>query len=139
MTEKSVETVRRVRALLPEIERQAPPGVTVAVLNDRSEFIRDSIHEVNFTLALAIVLVVLVILLFLRNLSSTLITALVLPTSVLGTFPVAVVGGEVTLKRLYRERDRIRLQPANPRLKARTYPSASVKIRGVVRGVIRRT
>jgi len=89
----TVETVRRVRALLPEIERQAPPGVTVAVLNDRSEFIRDSIHEVNFTLALAIVLVVLVILLFLRNLSSTLITALVLPTSVLGTFAIMYLLG----------------------------------------------
>jgi HAE1 family hydrophobic/amphiphilic exporter-1 len=84
----TVETVRRIRALLPEIERQAPPGVTVAVLNDRSEFIRDSIHEVNFTLVLAIILVVLVILLFLRNLRSTLMTALILPTSVLGTFGV---------------------------------------------------
>ncbi|MGW8183564.1 MAG: efflux RND transporter permease subunit, partial [Burkholderiales bacterium] len=82
----TVETVRRIREILPEIERQAPPGVTVTVLNDRSEFIRDSIHEVNFTLVLAIILVVLVILLFLRNLRSTLITALVLPTSVLGTF-----------------------------------------------------
>ncbi len=89
----TVETVRRVRALLPEIERQAPPGVTVTVLNDRSEFIKDSIHEVNFTLALAIILVVLVILLFLRNLSSTLITALVLPTSVLGTFAIMYLLG----------------------------------------------
>jgi HAE1 family hydrophobic/amphiphilic exporter-1 len=89
----TVETVRRIRVLLPEIERQAPPGVTVAVLNDRSEFIRDSIREVNFTLVLAIILVVLVILLFLRNLRSTLITALVLPTSVLGTFAVMYLLG----------------------------------------------
>ena len=56
-----------------------------------------------------------------------------------GETVVASVDGDVTLKRLYRERDRIRLQPANPRLKPRTYPSAAVKIRGVVRGVIRRT
>jgi len=56
-----------------------------------------------------------------------------------GETVVAVVDGDVTLKRLYRERDRIRLQPANPRLEARSYPAASVKIRGVVRGVIRRT
>jgi HAE1 family hydrophobic/amphiphilic exporter-1 len=89
----TVDTVRRIRELLPEIERQAPPGVTVAVLNDRSEFIRDSIHEVNFTLILAIILVVLVILLFLRNLRATLITALVLPTSVLGTFGVMYLLG----------------------------------------------
>jgi len=56
-----------------------------------------------------------------------------------GETVVAVVDGDVTLKRFYRERDRVRLQPANPRLKARTYPAGSVKIRGVVRGVIRRT
>ncbi len=89
----TVETVRRIRALLPEIERQAPPGVTVTVLNDRSEFIRDSIHEVNLTLVLAIFLVVMVILLFLRNLKSTLITALILPTSVLGTFGIMHILG----------------------------------------------
>jgi repressor LexA len=56
-----------------------------------------------------------------------------------GETVVAVVDGDVTLKRIYRERDRIRLQPANPHLKARSYPAAAVKIRGVVRGVIRRT
>ena len=89
----TVETVRNIRALMPEILRQTPPGVNLAVLNDRSEFIRDSIHEVNFTLVLAIILVVLVILLFLRNLRSTLITALILPTSVLGTFAVMYLVG----------------------------------------------
>lgn len=56
-----------------------------------------------------------------------------------GDTVVAVVDGDVTLKRLYREGDRIRLQPANPRLEPRTYPAAALKIRGVVRGVIRRT
>jgi repressor LexA len=56
-----------------------------------------------------------------------------------GETVVAVVDDDVTLKRLYRDKNRIRLQPANPRLKARTYPAATVKIRGVVRGVIRRT
>ena len=56
-----------------------------------------------------------------------------------GETVVAVVDGDVTLKRFYRERNRIRLQPANPSLEARVYPAASVKIRGVVRGVIRRT
>jgi hydrophobic/amphiphilic exporter-1 (mainly G- bacteria), HAE1 family len=82
----TVEVVRRVRELLPEIEREAPPGVKLNVVNDRSEFIQDSIHEVEFHLMLSVVLVVLVILAFLRNARSTIITALILPTSVIGTF-----------------------------------------------------
>jgi hydrophobic/amphiphilic exporter-1 (mainly G- bacteria), HAE1 family len=82
----TVEVVRRVRDLLPEIQREAPPGVKVAVVNDRSEFIKDSIHEVEFHLMLSVILVVLVILAFLRNARSTIITALILPTSVIGTF-----------------------------------------------------
>lgn len=57
-----------------------------------------------------------------------------------GETVVAVVDGEATLKRLYREkRGRIRLQPANGRMRAKTYPAKAVQIRGVVRGVIRRT
>ena len=82
----TVEIVRAIRALFPEITREAPPGVTIRVLNDRSEFISDSIHEVNLTLVLSVILVVLVILLFLGNARATMITALILPTSVLGTF-----------------------------------------------------
>jgi HAE1 family hydrophobic/amphiphilic exporter-1 len=82
----TVEVVKRVRELLPEIEREAPPGVKVNVVNDRSEFIKASIREVEFHLVLSIILVVLVILAFLRNARSTLITALILPTSVIGTF-----------------------------------------------------
>ena len=82
----TVEVVKRVRELLPEIEREAPPGVKINVVNDRSEFIQASIHEVEFHLVLSIILVVLVILAFLRNVRSTIITALILPTSVIGTF-----------------------------------------------------
>jgi hydrophobic/amphiphilic exporter-1 (mainly G- bacteria), HAE1 family len=82
----TVAVVRSILDLLPEVRSAAPPGVSVEILNDRSEFIRDSIHEVNFTLLLSIFLVVMVILLFLRNLTATLITALILPASVLGTF-----------------------------------------------------
>ena len=89
----TVEVVRNIRALFPEIERAAPPGVKIHVINDRSEFVRASIHDVNFTLVLAIILVVLVILLFLRNLTSTLITALILPSSVMGTFAVMYLLG----------------------------------------------
>ena len=56
-----------------------------------------------------------------------------------GDAVVAVVGDEATLKRIYRERDRVRLQPANATLAAMTFPAEEVQIRGVVRGVIRRT
>ncbi len=82
----TVEVVRKIRELFPSIESAAPPGVRISVVNDRSEFISASINEVNFHLLLSVVLVVLVIMLFLRNATSTLITALILPTSVIGTF-----------------------------------------------------
>src|SRR5688572_30797726 len=82
----TVEVVRKIRALFPEIEREAPPGVRFNVVNDRAEFIQSSINEVEFHLVLSIILVVLVILAFLRNARSTIITALILPTSVIGTF-----------------------------------------------------
>ena len=82
----TVEVVNRVKALFEEIEREAPPGVKINVVNDRSEFIKSSIQEVEFHLLLSIMLVVLVILAFLRNARSTLITALILPISVIGTF-----------------------------------------------------
>lgn len=82
----TVEVVKNIRALFPEIEREAPPGVRISVVNDRSEFIQSSINEVKLHLGLSVVLVVLVILVFLRNFTSTLLTALILPTSVIGTF-----------------------------------------------------
>jgi hydrophobic/amphiphilic exporter-1 (mainly G- bacteria), HAE1 family len=82
----TVEVVKRIRALFPEIERDAPPGVRLSIINDRSEFIQASINEVEFHLLLAMILVVLAILVFLRNGRSTFITALILPTSVIGTF-----------------------------------------------------
>ena len=84
----TVEVVQKLKEMLPSIEREAPAGTSVKVVIDRSEFIRDSIHDVNFTLILSIVLVIGVILLFLCNLRATLVTALVLPASILGTFAV---------------------------------------------------
>ncbi|HSQ05937.1 MAG TPA: efflux RND transporter permease subunit, partial [Burkholderiales bacterium] len=82
----TVEVVQQLRAMLPEIEKEMPSGATINVVVDRSEFIRDSIHDVNFTLVLSIALVVGVILVFLRNFRATMVTALVLPASILGTF-----------------------------------------------------
>jgi len=89
----TVETVRSIRALFPAIEREAPPGVKINVVNDRAEFIQSSINEVEFHLLLSVALVVLVILVFLRNARSTLITALILPTSVIGTFGAMYILG----------------------------------------------
>ena len=82
----TVEVVGKIRAQFPEIEREAPPGVRFNVVNNRAEFIQASINEVEFHLLLSMILVVLVIMAFLRNARSTLITALILPTSVVGTF-----------------------------------------------------
>ncbi len=84
----TVEVVNKLKEMLPEIAREMPAGATLNVLVDRAEFIRDSIHEVNFTLVLSILLVIGVILVFLRNIPATMVTALVLPASVLGTFAV---------------------------------------------------
>ena len=82
----TVEVVKSIHALLPEMRTQLPGDAKLAVLFDRSEFIGESIRDVEFTLMLAVVLVVLVVLAFLRNYSSTLIVAIVLPISLIGTF-----------------------------------------------------
>jgi len=82
----TVEVADRIRAMLPQVEAELPDGVRLQVHFDRSRFVKDSLHEVNFTLILALVLVILVIFAFLHNLRATLIAALVLPSSLLGTF-----------------------------------------------------
>ncbi|MDO9220554.1 MAG: efflux RND transporter permease subunit, partial [Thiobacillus sp.] len=82
----TVEVAERIRAMLPQIEAELPDGVSLQVHSDRSRFVKDSLHEVNFTLVLALGLVILVIFAFLHNVRATLIAALVLPSSLLGTF-----------------------------------------------------
>ena len=82
----TVATIDRIRAVLPTFEATLPPSIKLAVLYDRSESIRASVNDVQFTLLLAGVLVVLVIYLFLGNASATLIPALALPVSIIGTF-----------------------------------------------------
>jgi HAE1 family hydrophobic/amphiphilic exporter-1 len=82
----TVEVVDRIRALLPAFRQQLPNSVKLDVLIDRAESIRDSVNDVKFTLLLTVALVVLVIFLFLRNASATLIPSLALPMSVIGTF-----------------------------------------------------
>ena len=84
----TVEVVDRVKALLPELQAQLPGAIQMAIRSDRSVSIRESVHDVKFTLVLTVVLVVLVIFLFLRNLSATIIPSLALPFSIVGTFAV---------------------------------------------------
>jgi hydrophobic/amphiphilic exporter-1 (mainly G- bacteria), HAE1 family len=82
----TVDVVDKVNALLPQFRKQLPPAINMETLYDRSVSIRQSVDDVKFSLELAVVLVVLVIFLFLRNLSATLIPSLALPLSVIGTF-----------------------------------------------------
>jgi len=82
----TVEVVDRIKTLLPQFEEQVPASVDINILFDRSATIRQSVSEVKFTLYLALVLVVLVIFLFLRNLSATVIPSLALPFSIIATF-----------------------------------------------------
>jgi len=84
----TVEVAAAVRRLLPDLERQLPPSVQLQVLFDRSQSILGSVNEVKFTMLLALVLVVLVIFVFLRNFSATLIPSLAVPLSIIGTFAV---------------------------------------------------
>ncbi len=84
----TVEVVDAIKKLMPAFRSQLPASVNLNVLYDRSESIRESIEDVKFTLYLSICLVVLVIFLFLRNLSATLIPGLAVPMSIAGTFAV---------------------------------------------------
>jgi HAE1 family hydrophobic/amphiphilic exporter-1 len=82
----TVDVVDRVKSLVPEFRAQMPASVNLGVILDRSESIRASVAEVQFTLMLAVALVVMVIFLFLRSLTATIIPALALPISLIGTF-----------------------------------------------------
>jgi len=81
----TVAVVDAIKAALPRLIAQMPGSVNVAVVNDRSNSIRESIHDVQFTLALTVALVVMVIFLFLRRAAATLIPTVSLPISLIGT------------------------------------------------------
>ena len=83
-----VDVVDSIKKLLPSLQATLPAGVELAVLTDRTTTIRASIHDVQFELTLAVALVVLVIFLFLRNVPATVIPALSVPLSLIGTFAV---------------------------------------------------
>jgi HAE1 family hydrophobic/amphiphilic exporter-1 len=84
----TVEVVNRINALMPQFRLQIPAAVNIETLYDRSESIRESVNDVKFTLMLTVALVILVIFLFLRNVSATVIPSMALPMSIVGTFAV---------------------------------------------------
>ena len=77
-----------VKAMLPSLKAQIPASVEILIFYDRAQGIRDSVRDVKFTLLLTLCLVVMVIFLFLRNISATVIPSLALPMSIIGTFGV---------------------------------------------------
>jgi multidrug efflux pump len=88
-----IETVERVKAELPRLQRAMPVGVKLTIVNDRTTTIRASIHDVQFTLLLSVVLVVLVVLMFLRTIRATIIAGVALPLSLIATFGVMWFSG----------------------------------------------
>src|SRR5882672_6294960 len=88
-----IQTAERVKALLPRLQASIPPAVKVSILTDRTETIRASVRDVQFTLLLTVALVVMVIFVFLRRLWATVIPSVALPLAVIGTFGVMKLVG----------------------------------------------
>ncbi|HKV42174.1 MAG TPA: efflux RND transporter permease subunit, partial [Blastocatellia bacterium] len=88
-----IAVVDRIVKLLPQLKLSLPPSVDVAVLTDRTTTIRASVKDVQFTLMLTVALVVMVIFMFLRNLSATVIPSIAVPLSLVGTFGVMYMLG----------------------------------------------
>ncbi|HWG32152.1 MAG TPA: MdtB/MuxB family multidrug efflux RND transporter permease subunit [Steroidobacteraceae bacterium] len=88
-----VDVVNRIMALLPELRTSLPAGIELTVLTDRTITIRASVRDVQFELTLAVILVVLVIYLFLRNIPATIIPSLSVPLSLVGTFAIMWLAG----------------------------------------------
>ena len=89
----TVEVVKSVKALIPQLQKQMPESIKLQVANDRSLSIIEAIHDVNVTLALTVFLVVLVIFLFLKHAAATLIPSISLPISLIGAFFLLYIMG----------------------------------------------
>jgi hydrophobic/amphiphilic exporter-1 (mainly G- bacteria), HAE1 family len=89
----TVAVVDNIKKLLPQFREQVPAAVQLDIIFDRSQSIRGSVADVEHTLFLAVCLVVMVIFIFLRNLSATIIPSLALPMSIIGTFAVMALLG----------------------------------------------
>jgi multidrug efflux pump len=88
-----IEVVRQIRSEIPKLQRSIPAGVNLTVVSDRTVTIRASVHDVQFTLVLSVVLVTLVVLLFLRSLRATLIAGVALPLSLITSFGIMYFAG----------------------------------------------
>jgi hydrophobe/amphiphile efflux-1 (HAE1) family protein len=88
-----IETVDRIKKLLPQLQASIPPAIKIGTVIDRTTSIRASVADVQFTLILTIALVVTVIFLFLRSLSATLIPSVTVPLALVGTFALMYVAG----------------------------------------------
>jgi multidrug efflux pump subunit AcrB len=91
-----IDTVDQIKEQLPHLTRNIPPAINISILLDRTTTIRASVMDVEFTLLLTIVLVVLVILLFLRNFWATLIPGITVPLALLGSFNDAYGQRQIT-------------------------------------------
>jgi hydrophobe/amphiphile efflux-1 (HAE1) family protein len=88
-----IETADRIKALLPQLQASIPPAVRADIIIDRTTTIRASVSDVEFTLMLTIALVVMVIFLFLRSVSATIIPSITVPLALVGTFGLMYVAG----------------------------------------------
>jgi multidrug efflux pump len=88
-----IEVVRQIREEIPKLQRAIPAGVKLTVVSDRTVTIRASVHDVQFTLVLAVVLVTLVVLLFLRSIRATIIAGVALPLSLITSFGIMYFAG----------------------------------------------
>ncbi len=88
-----IETVDRIRAVLPQIHAAIPASIDLQVAMDQTQTIRASVHDVERTLIISVGLVVLVVFVFLKNVRSTLIPSIAVPVSLLGTFGVMYLAG----------------------------------------------
>ena len=89
----TIEVVDKIKKLLPTFRAEVPPAIGIEILYDRTVMIRASVAEVEFTLILALILVVLVIFVFLRDVPATIIPSVALPMSIMGTFAVMYMFG----------------------------------------------
>ena len=88
-----IEVVDRIKRLLPQLSASLPAAIDVVMLTDRTVTIRASVRDVQFELLLAVVLVVMIIFLFLRNVAATVIPSVAVPLSLIGTFAVMYLAG----------------------------------------------
>src|SRR5262245_12338986 len=87
----TVEVIDQIKKLIPVFNSQLPPSIHLSARGDRADVIRAGFHDIQFTMALTVGLVIMVIFLFLRNASATLIPSIALPVSIVGTFSVMYI------------------------------------------------